>query len=193
MKIPAPYVLWFLLAPAALAQAPLYDLSGGTGDQFGQSVAWIGDVDGDGQEDIAVGAHTGDGLQPDAGYVRIFSAASGHQVLTIPGEVSGDRFGWAIAGLGDVDADGAGDLIIGAPGQDWAPYTESGAVYVVSGATGAQIWKLSGLGNFSQAGFAVAGPGDIDGDGTPDYAVGIPWMDLARQGRLRDGPGLLGG
>ena len=178
MKTTARYALSLLLAPAAAAQAPLYDLSGGTGDQFGQSVAWIGDVDGDGQEDIAVGAHTGDGLQPDAGYVRIFSAASGHQMLTIPGEASGDRFGWAIAGLGDVDADGAGDLIIGAPGQDWAPYTESGAVYVVSGATGAQIWKVSGLGNFSQAGFAVAGPGDIDGDGTRDYAVGIPWMDL---------------
>jgi hypothetical protein len=168
-----------LLASAAAAQAPLYDLSGQTGDRFGHSVAWIGDVNADGQEDIAVGAPTGDGLQPDAGHVVILSAASGHQLLAIPGEVTGDRFGWAIAGLGDIDGDGAGDLLVGAPSHDAFTGTDCGAVYVVSGATGVKTWKTIGVGNFTQMGFAVAGPGDVDGDGTPDYAMASPWIDLS--------------
>jgi hypothetical protein len=52
-------------------------------------------------------------------------------------------------------------------------------VYVVSGATGAKSWKTIGVGNFTQMGFAVAGPGDVDGDGTPDYAMASPWIDLS--------------
>ncbi len=107
----------------------------------------------------------------------ILSAKNASGIVKIQGERSGDRFGWAIAGLGDVDADGAGDLIIGAPGHEWFAGTDRGAVYVVSGATGAQIWKLGGSHDGDQAGHAVAGPGDIDADGTPDYAFGVPWDD----------------
>ncbi len=175
MKHLALLPLSLLLVPAAAAQAPLYDLSGQTNDQFGQAVGWIGDVNGDGQEDIAVGAPFGDGIQPDAGYVRIVSAKTPGTLVTIKGERTGDRFGWSLAGLGDIDGDGVGDLIVGAPRHEWTAGTDRGAVYVLSGATGAQIWKLGGSADNDQLGYAVAGPGDVDGDGTPDYAMGVPW------------------
>ena len=166
------------LAVAAAAQAPLYDLSGQPGDRYGHSVAWVGDVDGDGLEDIAVGATHGDGLQPDAGYVLIRAAKDAKTIVKIRGERTGDLFGWAIAGLGDVDGDGAGDLVIGAPGHEWTAGTDRGASYVFSGATGAQIKKLGGSADGDQFGWAVAGPGDIDGDGIPDYATGVPGSDI---------------
>ena len=66
----------------ASAQAPLYDLSGPAGSQYGHALESVGDVDGDGFDDLAVGAPYADGLQPGAGRVYVHSART-HQVLVV--------------------------------------------------------------------------------------------------------------
>lgn len=166
-----------VLGGSALAQAPLYDLPGPAGSQYAYSLASVGDVDGDGFEDLAVGAPRAAGLQLDAGCVYVMSARTGHPLLTVLGEVTGDRFGWDVAGLGDIDGDGVGDLIVGAPLHEWTSGTDKGAVYTISGANGALIWKLGGNSSGDRMGTAVAGPGDVNGDGVPDYAFSLPYSD----------------
>jgi len=66
-------------------------------------------------------------------------------------------FGAALAGVGDVDADGVPDLAVGDPSQNVAGQDNQGRVFVFSGATGV---------------------GDVDGDGVPDLAVGAPVQDV---------------
>jgi len=180
MKNPLiPLALLFpaLSALPLAAQAPLYDHFGPQGSQMGAAIAGLGDVDGDGFHDYAVGAPKADGLQPSSGVLYVFSVANPSTLWTFQGERAGDRLGASVAALGDIDGDGAGDLIVGAPDHEWTGGTDRGAVYVLSGATGAQIWKLGGTGDFDRLGFAVAGPGDVDGDLVPDYAFSVPYED----------------
>src|SRR6185503_19992148 len=120
MQIPLRIAAIAALLPApALAQAPLYDLSGTTGELFGTSVASIGDVDGDGFPEFAVGAIGADGLQPDAGRVTIHSGRTTAALVTMLGERTDDQFGFCVAALGDVDGDGVNDLVGGAPLHEW--------------------------------------------------------------------------
>ncbi|MCC7012409.1 MAG: FG-GAP repeat protein [Planctomycetes bacterium] len=167
-----------VLASAARAQAPLYDLFSLTpGEQFGSSVVGLGDVDGDGIGDLAVGCKGAAGAQAGSGAVRIYSGVSGALIRQINGERSGDQFGHAIDWIGDIDGDGVNDLIIGAPNHEWTSGTDRGAVYTYSGATGAQIWKLGGNADGDRLGFAVSRVPDVNADGIDDYAFSKPWGD----------------
>ncbi len=65
-----------LLPAVAQAQSGVYDHRGTAGDEFGSALAVLGDLDGDGIDDYAVGAPRGDGLEPGAGYVDFISGAS---------------------------------------------------------------------------------------------------------------------
>ncbi len=166
------------LATCALAQAPVYDVSGQPGDELGRSVAWIGDVDLDGVDDFAAGAPFGDGWEVDAGYVKVFSGQSGQELFTFRGENKGDRLGYSVAGLGDIDGDGSSDLIVGAPFHEHSvPSADWGAVYIVSGATAQAVKKFSGHFTDDYLGWSVACAGDFDFDGVPDYAFGAPGDD----------------
>ena len=167
-----------LTGTAALAQAPLYDLSSVVANaQHGTSLAALGDVDGDGFGDIAVGAARGAGMQPESGHVVVYSMRTGAALYTIPGERTGDMFGWSVAGLGDLDNDGIGDLIVGAPLTEPLVGTDRGAMYIRSGVDGSFIHKVGGSNDVDRAGWAVAGPGDVNLDGVPDYAFSEPWDD----------------
>src|SRR5690606_20060407 len=168
-------------------------------DQFGASTAALGDLDGDGIADLAVGAPEDDDGSSNRGAVWIlFLNADGtvksHQKLSSStlaelGEElgTGDRFGSALASLGDLDGDGVTDLAVGAPLDDDGG-ANRGAVYVLflnADGTVQDHQKISDLdGGLSAAlenddnfGAAVATPGDLDGDGTPDLAVGAPGDD----------------
>ena len=156
----------------------------GPGDAFGGAVAGLGDINGDGYDDFAVGA---DGDKPggvtNAGavYVYLGSAVgldrSSEQKLTASDGARDDSFGSAIAAAGDVNGDGFQDLLVGAYGVDGAG-TDRGTVYVYLGsATGIdpsteQRLVASDAENYDLFGFALAGAGDVDGDGFDDVAIG---------------------
>ncbi|GDX80612.1 hypothetical protein LBMAG42_24230 [Deltaproteobacteria bacterium] len=93
------------------------------------------------------------------------------------GEAAGDAAGWSVAGAGDVDGDGLADVLLGAPSGGTSA-DGAGAAYLVSGpgAGGLSVaaLRLSGDAAGDSAGWAVAGPGDVTGDGTPDLFVGAP-------------------
>lgn len=152
--------------------ALLYMLPGGTVSNqvwFGWSVAGVGDVDGDGRPDFAVGAPYYSG----AGYVSIFSGATGITLASVGAEALGDSFGYSVAGAGDVNGDGRADVLVGAPATDIFG-TNTGSAYVLSLALGFPQTLYRADGSFSNGNFgaSVASVGDVDGDGRPDFIVG---------------------
>ena len=94
-------------------------------------------------------------------------------MLSVHGATPADRFGASLAPLGDLDGDGHGDLLVGAP-FDSAAGTLAGAAYVVSGQDGTILRTHLAIGALDHFGTAVASAGDVDDDGKIDYVVGAP-------------------
>ncbi len=162
-----PCVLAFATLPgAAGAQGVLYSWSVPPGQARG---AAVGDVDGDGGTDLALGEMwaTGD----YSGRLRVFSGATGEEILRILGPAHGSAFGSRVAGLGDVDHDGVSDLVVGSPYETVTPQVSWGRVRLLSGATGPVLQLLEGGGNLAWFGEAVAAYPDLDGDGVDDLAL----------------------
>jgi len=141
----------------------LHSIEGSRHGSLGFSVAGIGDVNDDDVPDYAVG-------EPftSNGGVLIVSGAD-HQVIRTVTSVAGALFGYDINSAGDVDHDGSGDIVVGAPA---AGATGEGAVSVVSGKTGAFLWTQPGTTFNASLGSGVSGMGDVNGDLVPDQVVG---------------------
>jgi hypothetical protein len=143
---------------------------------FGQSVAGAGDVDGDGRADVIVGAvneHPGNALRGGRAYVLSGATGALIHALDSPHAQQSGRFGVSVASAGDVDGDGVQDVLVGAAGETPAG-ANSGRAYLFSGATGQHLRTLESP-NAEPSGFfggAVAGAGDVDGDGLADVLVG---------------------
>ncbi|MFH1469433.1 MAG: MopE-related protein [Pseudomonadota bacterium] len=159
------------------------------GERAGATIALPGDVDGDGLADLLVGAPGRDGAGAGAGAVYLvlgpsqgfFSLASADAILL--GEAAGDAAGAALAGGGDVDGDGLADVLVGAPCADDRA-DDGGAVYLALGPVGSGNLALDASeavfgGDFDgiMAGSAVAGAGDVDGDGHDDFLIGAPGLE----------------
>lgn len=133
------------------------------------SLTSLGDIDGDGHGDFAVG--TASFSQADKAVV-VFSGKTGSLRYWIPPPAGTGAFGWCVANAGDVDTDGVDDLIVGAPSS-----SSDSSAFVHSGIDGSQLHEFLGTSPGDQFGFAVAGVGDVDGDGRADLMVGIPYAD----------------
>ena len=138
------------------------------GDWFGFVSAPIPDVDGDGVPELLIGAPLHDSAGGNAGRIYLYDGRTGAERFHADGGGAAERLGHSVRDAGDVDGDGVADVIAGGPGSTGA----AGAARVFSGATGAPLLviQLGAAGEFF--GFAVTGIGDVDGDGTPDVAVG---------------------
>ena len=150
------------------------------GDGLGVAQAGIGDIDGDGIDDYALGASVRNqpGL-PLAGAVRTYSGATGALLYEVPGTEENGLFGTPIEPAGDIDLDGTPDLLVGSWTPGFAPNAPPrvGTAFLVSGRTGAVVRTYVGTTPDGGFGAAIANLGDVDGDAVPDHAIGEPYSD----------------
>ena len=166
-------------------------------DYSGVSVSSAGDVNGDGYDDIIIGAPFTDynGLRSGSSYVVFgkasgfsasieFSALDGSNGFRLDGENQWDRIGFSVSSAGDVNGDGYDDLIMGAHGAEPNGW-QSGSSYVVFGKAsgfdaimelssldGSNGFRLDGVNRYDNSGISVSSAGDVNGDGYDDVIIG---------------------
>ena len=153
-------------------------------DDWAESVSGAGDVDGDGHDDVLVGARRNDEAGSDAGAAYlVLGPVTGALDLSLAdakllGEESGDEAGLSVSSAGDVDTDGHADMLVSAVYGNDEVAPNAGAAYLVLGpVTGHFDLALAdaklvseGLGNYAAR--SVSGAGDVDADGHDDLIVG---------------------
>jgi len=187
-----PALLLAALAPRGAAQTAEFGTFGvHDGDALGRAVARVGDVNGDTVPDFVVGAPAATGAESAPGYALVISGADGVRIRRLLTDGTVDLFGWAVAGVGDADGDGVPDVLVGEPGST----PSSGEARLFSGSTGDELLQLDGgsADSWDGFGFALAGLGDLNGDGRADFAIGQPSLSGEGPGAVRVYSGLDGG
>lgn len=162
----------------------------GSGGLFGAFTSSPGDLDGDGLDDLLISSIFGAMGGASAGEVRVLpgplddGVSSDTDAPATRTGAEGDEAGWFTAAAGDLDGDGYDDAWVGAPNHD-AGGTDAGAVWLLRGPVADGVGALSDVADAAvvgdeaggQAGRAVAGGQDLDGDGGPDLLIGGPSAD----------------
>ena len=157
----------------------------GDRDKLGRVVAIVGDIDGNGRDDIIAGAYEPalGGSSNGPGYVRAFSGRDGSVHWTTDWTrgplADGTFFGVSASGLdGDINNDGIDDIIVGAFGLSGG---RKGGAFVISGADGSNLTIAPGalVGDRSgdELGRTVQGLDDLNNDGVPEFVVGAHFVD----------------
>lgn len=168
------------------------------GNNSGLSVCDAGDVNGDGIDDLIIGAN---GAASSAGESYVvygsstgfpavleLSTLDGMNGFVLNGIGAGDNSGCSVSGAGDVNDDGLADVVIGANSAP-SPYDKRGQSYVVFGSSnsvsasrdlsalnGTDGFTLNGFSIYDSVGTSVGGAGDVNGDGIDDLIIGAPQM-----------------
>ena len=192
---------------AALSDAQGFRIDGAAEGDNAWQVAGAGDVNGDGYDDVIVGAVRAEpnGFYSGASYV-IYGAATQSSVdlaaltpnrgFRIEGALAADGSGYSVDGAGDVNDDGLDDVIIGAVMASYNDRQNSGSSYVIYGAatqttielgdlSASEGFRIDGAAAEDRSGEVVAGAGDVNGDGHDDLLVGASWA--ANNGRPYSG------
>ncbi len=178
----------------SLAQADVSFTGEAANDNAGISVSTAGDVNGDGYDDFLIAAHTNDESGENAGKCYLFfgrqkwhtsyNLENANVVLT--GDRERENVGLSLSSAGDVNGDGYADFLIGAHGSSSAGGS-AGECYLI---LGRKSWESRVRLYFADASFlgadiadgfgsAMAGAGDVNGDGYDDFLIGAPYNDAA--------------
>lgn len=174
-----------------------------TNTDFGYSISAAGDVNGDGFDDIIIGAKAANftGQNGSGASYVVFGKGTAFSTTMNVNSLDGtngfrivdstiyEATGYSVSGLGDINNDGYDDLIIGAPYAS-TNATQNGAAYVVFGQAGgfsanldltsmsiSQGFRLDGKYRFDQTGVSVSSAGDVNGDGYDDIIIGADDTD----------------
>ena len=152
--------------------------------RLGISVSSAGDVNGDGYDDVIVGAHqfsNGENIEGVAFvYLGSETGLSTTPQVTLEGDVAEADFGWSVSGAGDVNGDGYDDVIVGSPNYSNGETAEGRVMIFPGSASGVlttAIFDMESNQANAELGYSVSRAGDMNSDGFSDAAVGARYFD----------------